>query len=160
MILTVLAKVTHEDFHAAKKAHDHNLFHGHDPTHGKHHRVLSLYWIRPVYVICISTIWLIKSMWWYPCPANTNSLRWRRIDDAGVDNFSGKGGHTRPHGPHHSKFDKHGHAIGRREAEHTEEAEEKWAGPNNIGSDTTRQLVTYFSRQQSVKYVIMWKWCC
>ena len=29
-------KVTHEDYHAAKKAHDHNLFHGHDPTHGKH----------------------------------------------------------------------------------------------------------------------------
>ena len=34
------------------------------------------------------------------------------------------GGHTRPHGPHHTKYDKHGHAIGRREAEHTE-AEEK-----------------------------------
>merc|ERR1740123_2497347 len=62
------APVAHNDYHAAKKAHDHNLFHGHDPTHG---------------------------------------------------------GHTRPHGPHHSKFDKHGHAIGRREAEHTEEAEEK-----------------------------------
>merc|ERR1711990_1377521 len=62
------APVTHEDYHAAKKAHDHNLFHGHDPTHG---------------------------------------------------------GHTRPHGPHHSKFDKHGHAIGRREAEHAKKAEEK-----------------------------------
>merc|ERR1711890_188339 len=63
------APVTHEDYHAAKKAHDHNLFHGHDPTHG---------------------------------------------------------GHTRPHGPHHSKFDKNGHAIGRREAEQTKaEKEEK-----------------------------------
>ena len=26
--------MTHEDYHAAKRAHDHNVFHGHDPTHG------------------------------------------------------------------------------------------------------------------------------
>ena len=46
------------------------------------------------------------------------------------------GGHTRPHGPHHTKYDKHGHAIGRREAEHTKEKWAKWQW---------HHLVTYFS---------------